>query len=154
MMSESRRKYLKKYMKDYRERNKNKIKLQVKGYREINKEKIKEYYEKNKKEIYLKRKGYRERNKNKLSEKSRLWSQDHRERMAFLQQNYNQKNPEKIMAHTIANKIKPDNKCNICSKDKQLHRHHPDYTKPKMIITLCSGCHKELHTLLKQAEKK
>jgi len=61
---------------------------------------------------------------------------------------WRKRNPTKTRAHGVAqntHKVRPD----ICGKCKKpadtLHRHHPDYTKPKEIIWVCPKCHGEIH---------
>ena len=41
--------------------------------------------------------------------------------------------------------LKIGDKCVKCGKTKFLVRHHPDYTKPDEIITLCRRCHSFEH---------
>lgn len=54
------------------------------------------------------------------------------------------RNNHKSRAHSQAaraHKIKP-NGCSRCTKKTQtLQRHHPDYSKPKEILWLCTKCH-------------
>lgn len=40
--------------------------------------------------------------------------------------------------------IKPKN-CQNCNKIKRLSAHHEDYSKPLIVIWLCSSCHKLRH---------
>jgi hypothetical protein len=40
--------------------------------------------------------------------------------------------------------IKPKN-CPVCGKDKILHGHHNDYTKPLEVVWVCALCHTNLH---------
>jgi hypothetical protein len=61
----------KEYIKEYHEKNKEKIKEQKKEYHEKNKEKKKEYYEKNKE----KKKEYYEKNKEKIKEYNKEYRQ-------------------------------------------------------------------------------
>jgi len=60
---------LKIYMKEYHEENKDKILKQRKEYYNDNKDKIKEYREKNKDKILKQKKEYREENKDKIHKK-------------------------------------------------------------------------------------
>ena len=35
--------------------------------------------------------------------------------------------------------------CESCGDLDKLHMHHPDYSKPLEVITLCVGCHEKQH---------
>lgn len=35
--------------------------------------------------------------------------------------------------------------CQICGSNEEVQGHHPDYSKPKEIITLCKNCHSKEH---------
>jgi hypothetical protein len=54
-------------------------------------------------------------------------------------------NINKINAHRLSKKIPLKMCCEICSSENRLQRHHPDYSKPLEVITLCNRCHKNLH---------
>lgn len=60
---------------------------------------------------------------------------------------YRIKNKNKIKAQNILNskKINCDIKCKICNSNKNLIKHHPDYSKPLLFITLCKSCHQIIH---------
>jgi hypothetical protein len=36
-------------------------------------------------------------------------------------------------------------KCEHCGSAKRLNMHHPDYSKPLEVITLCVPCHEKVH---------
>lgn len=38
--------------------------------------------------------------------------------------------------------------CLICHRYGPIHRHHPDYSKPKETLTICASCHKKIHLYL------
>ncbi len=52
-------------------------------------------------------------------------------------------------AQARVKKIPLDSQCTQCGSDRFLVRHHPDYTKPLEIITLCKACHNSLHHPIK-----
>lgn len=61
---------------------------------------------------------------------------------------WRKRNRQKSRAHGVARKAHPKKpkKCQECKKSsKMLHRHHPDYNKPKEIIWLCPPCHGVKH---------
>lgn len=35
--------------------------------------------------------------------------------------------------------------CQSCGTDRDLHMHHPDYSRPRYVIWLCRNCHTEEH---------
>ena len=39
------------------------------------------------------------------------------------------------------------NECEVCGTTENLHMHHPDYSKPAWVITLCPEHHAEIHML-------
>jgi hypothetical protein len=63
------------------------------------------------------------------------------------QRKYAKNNPNKIISQQIADrKTKLGKSCEICGSTEKLQRHHKDYSKPLEIITLCSVCHKDVHS--------
>ena len=90
--------------------------LYMRKWGQKNREKIKEYYERHKLGYVVRRKQYRK------------------------------EHPEKDKAHHNAHRDIPlKAKCERCGSTENLERHHPDYSKPNLVITLCSSCHKAVH---------
>lgn len=61
---------------------------------------------------------------------------------------WRQNNPNKTKAHAIVFKSKAVLKkaqCQNCGSKTRLHMHHPDYSQPLYVFTLCSPCHQGLH---------
>lgn len=59
---------------------------------------------------------------------------------------YRKLNPEKTRARVLANQlIELGSECEICGSSDNLMRHHPDYSEPLVIVTVCSGCHMNVH---------
>lgn len=55
-------------------------------------------------------------------------------------------NPEKLRAHQyVSNHNLIGDICEKCKGKEKLHAHHPDYSKPEKIITLCYLCHSNIH---------
>ena len=75
-------------------------KAQLKEWREKNKEKVKArkslYYEKNKEYISEKKKEYREKNKEYISEKNKEWREKNKEKVKAQRKLYRENNKEKI----------------------------------------------------------
>ena len=81
--------------------------------------------------------------------KGRNRNEDYYEAIKEWQKNH----PEAVKAHKklayaikIGKVIKPKN-CSGCNKEKRLSAHHEDYTKPLIVLWLCSSCHKLKHLL-------
>ena len=56
-----------------------------------------------------------------------------------------ERNPEKRKAHNAAQRIPRPDACQQCGAPGKLHRHHPDYSKPRLIEFLCPACHARVH---------
>jgi len=127
--------------KEYREKNKEKIKKQdakySKKYREKNKEKIKkqkkEWYEKNKEKKKEKNKKYREKNKEKIKEKKKEYREKNKEKIkkqdAKYSKKYREKNKEKIKKQK--KEWYEKNKEKIKEKKKEYREKNKDYEKDR-----------------------
>lgn len=66
---------------------------------------------------------------------------------------YARKYPEKIQAQLKVrykkNKLMK-NECQTCGSSNNLQMHHPDYSQPILVMTLCASCHRNLHTKKEQ----
>lgn len=69
-----------------------------------------------------------------------------------VQQKWRQRNREKSRAHTTAHRAQKNGFlvkplcCERCEKKTEnLHKHHPDYLKPKEVQWLCTTCHGIIH---------
>lgn len=70
------------------------------------------------------------------------------------QQVYARANPDKIKAHRAIHYQRPGPKCESCGSTINLQKHHPDYSKPTLFITLCSSCHVRLHAQQKEEARR
>jgi len=61
---------------------------------------------------------------------------------------YEKRNLLKRRAWEAAAKL-PKKPCEVCGKDKHIHKHHDDYKKPLEVVYLCVVHHKARHRLLK-----
>ena len=55
-------------------------------------------------------------------------------------------NPDHVKARNTAKKIAKAETCCKCGSKIDIERHHPDYSKPLEIITLCRKCHVGVHS--------
>jgi len=134
---------LKKYHKEYYQKNKEKMKAHSRIYQKENKERYRtlknKWRKKNMQKARESFENYKKQNKEKYTEKKRVG-----------QINYSKKYPKKIKAHNQANlKIKILNCCEECGSTENLQKHHPDYNKPLYVKILCRNCHTKVHSLMK-----
>ena len=68
---------------------------------------------------------------------SRVWHQTHkRSTVAYSQTRKLPKQLKRLMPF-----------CEICGSTRNLENHHPDYSKPEVLLTLCKSCHRQIHAL-------
>src|SRR3989344_4456537 len=157
------------YMKEYREKNKDRIKIQnnayMKLYNQKNRERIKisnkRYYEKNKDRINQRNREYWNKNKDRFHIKSK----EYRERNKHILSLKSKRNREKLMQDFLS--YKKDKCCTFCGYKEYpeiLQFHHKNtkdksfdistFRKKKLAllktemdkcILLCSNCHSWLH---------
>lgn len=91
------------YMREYRAKNKDKIKQKRKEYLSNNKEKIKEqrkqYYQKHKQQSIEYASLYREKNRDVINKKRRAYYSLHKEKCKSYSSTYKKKNKEKVNAY-------------------------------------------------------
>lgn len=46
----------------------------------------------------------------------------------------------------VSRKVPLGSNCSVCGNIEDLCRHHPDYSKPSEIITVCRNCHLSIHS--------
>lgn len=114
----------------------NRRKAYLKAYRATHKEEAKAYNKEYQKTD--KRRAYQKEYYQKLEVKARR-NRETKE--------YRLKNPEKVKAHnaTYYRKLR-GTECNVCGSTKNLDGHHPDYSQPEVVVTLCREHHTEVHT--------
>ena len=117
--------------------------------KKANKEYKHNWYETNKPRILKKRSKYFQEHKREEVKRTKKWRDEnpkkfkemkHKERKIYIK-----KYPEKIKAQSMAKKIPLKSYCEICGSNENLERHHPNYNKPLIIITLCKSCHTKIH---------
>lgn len=131
---------------------KQKAKERYYGNKELRLKQAKEYYWKNRERI-------RKWRKENIDYKEKYWKnresflRDHKkyytsEKGKETRRNYEREQyhnePQflkKKKARDIAKYIPKKDCCEKCSSKKELHNHHPDYDRPREVITLCKICH-------------
>ncbi len=107
-------------------------------------------------------------NREHIRQRSREWAAKNREKVRQYSKNYRTNHPEnfarshakhqkanleKFRAKVYAERYaKLGEKCEVCSTTERLERHHPDYSKPLEIMTLCHRCHRGIHAKIKQGK--
>lgn len=114
----------------------------------------------NKRREYMAR--YYRSHRKELLEKKRNYDAEHREQKRAYNKKYREKhsrecdleyfrhyrrnNRQKIRAQDRARRhTELGSECEICRSTENLERHHPDYSKPLEVITLCHQCHMNQH---------
>ena len=80
-------------------------------------------------------------------EKRAEWHKAHPEKQRESNRKYIERNPQKRNAWIKAQYIPLDNKCEECGSTEDLEHHHPDYSKPLEVLTLCRSCHSKLRRI-------
>ena len=84
-------------IKQYYEDNKDKILEQCKQYREKNREKIKQYYKENKDKIAEQQKQYYKENKDKIAERHKQWCDENKDKILKKSKQYYKENKDKVL---------------------------------------------------------
>ena len=105
-----------------------------------------EYYQKNRlKKCADHREYYRKHQQDRLTYQSEYYKK-HRNEVLQKHKKYYDANREKRLAKMQAWKYIPiEARCENCGSKENLERHHPDYSKPLEVMTLCRKCHATLH---------
>ena len=111
--------------KEWRQDNKEKLKVQVKEYYQNNKDKIHEYYNDNKE----KKKEYYNDNKDKISEYRKEWYQNNKDKLTEQRKEYYQENKDKIKEYRDNNKEKLQQKFNCECGGKYTYHHKSRHLK-------------------------
>lgn len=110
------------YDKEYRKKNKEKIKEYNKEYKENHKEKIKkknkEYREKNKEKIKEYNKDYGEKNKEKIKEYQKEYYEEHKEKNKEKIKKYRLKHPEYVFNYNNKRRQLEENQGNGITKEQ------------------------------------
>jgi len=76
----------------------------------------------------------------------KTYRETHKKQQRQYLRNWNKRNEKKKNAQQLAqNHIPLQPFCEKCGSDQNLERHHPDYSKPLEVQTLCRSCHILIH---------
>lgn len=111
-----------------------------------NKEKIMERKKKHRQEKKEYDRQYYRENREKILERTKIHQKTRPEINRRAVKKYKEKYPEKMRAGEQARHHVPlDLYCERCESIENLERHHPDYSKPLEVMTVCRRCHTEIH---------
>lgn len=118
-----------------------------------------EYWSKEKRQEY--NKNYRATHKEHIKELQRRWFENHREQSSETHKRWRRDQPQRRRQSHRNRKRTPEvgrahnfvqrhtellaSACELCSSTETLCGHHPDYSEPQIIVTLCPSCHKWVH---------
>lgn len=121
-------------------------------------QKYPDYWSKEKRREYNKR--YREEHIQHIKQLQKQWFETHREQQSETQKRWRKNHPQRRYTH-IHRKRTPEvgrahnfvqrhaellaSICELCYSTEMLCGHHPDYSEPHIIVTLCPSCHKWVH---------
>jgi hypothetical protein len=92
------------------------------------------------------KKAWVKNNRQKQREISNRWKKKHPESTRKSSRKHKAKYPEQPKAQIIAfRKVSLGKCCERCGATENLERHHPDYSKPLEVQTLCKTCHTQVH---------
>jgi len=154
------KKYHLKYNRDYRKNNVAKMKAINKNYREKNKDKIKESQEKwrtshpdyqkaylknNREHIGILKYEWAEKNPSKISSYYNPEKKSTYNKMKYKEDKTKSQTQSRTNYLQKMGQIKCNESCIVCNGNKNMRKHHEDYSAPKEIIPLCNKCHITYH---------
>ena len=122
-----------------------------------NKEYQKEWYQRNKDRLRLKNRRYNQQNKEGVLKKKKEWDKKNPKKVEKARKKHLVKNRYKRTAEKRASrniKIPKEQLCEVCKGRNATQRHHPDYSKVLEVIFVCGNCHRSIHIILKDYQRK
>jgi hypothetical protein len=104
--------------------------------------------------IYL-RKRYKEK-REELCAYNRKWGKEHNDSRRKWHRDWCKSNPTAHKAHIALwtairkGQLLPKQQCSMCSNNKRIEAHHPNYAQPLTVVWLCSQCHKRFHRYMRE----
>jgi hypothetical protein len=151
------------YEREWREKNKNKVKKIAAKYRANNLELCRKRSLDWAKRNAWKQKLYRQKHKDKCNLYSATYRKKNleivRKRHNELGKKYRQtKKIEHLARKAVYYAVKQGilikpKVCQICNKTGQVEAHHADYNKPLEVIWVCKECHGAIHMTIKETKK-
>ena len=95
--------------------------------------------------VRIKAREWRDAHPDIVKAKRKAYAEAHPGLRKEVKKTWNRRNPEKVRAKSLAQHIPCPNVCERCGETRSLHRHHPDYDKPREVIFVCQPCHVSIH---------
>lgn len=137
---EAKRTYMRRYHREHAEERQ----AYARRYRESHQEKVKA----DRRKRYYK-------NRDDALARVKVWTLENLERKKAYMRDYGEAyravNRERIWAQGLARQVPLEPTCEKCGATEHLEKHHPDYSKPLEVLTLCRSCHMRLHRGLVEA---
>ena len=97
---------------------------------------------------------YKLNHREEIKKMSREWRQNHTEEAKKYKLQYYQTHKIEALAGVKAwRKVPLEPQCELCGTTEGLERHHPDYSKPLIVTTLCRYCHKNIHIKKRESDE-
>lgn len=129
------------YVCDYQKQHPEQTKAKYKRYRETHRaqciEATRNWQKRNPERVREIHRAYRQRH----PEVGAKWRKENREKVRESNRRHIERYPEKRTARIKAQYIPLGEKCEECGTTQNLEHHHPDYSKPLEVVTLCRKCH-------------
>lgn len=126
--------------KAYIHRQKNRLK-----HLDARREYAHQHYLIHRNEILEKQRKYISEHPEEIRKRNRRYKEENREYITQSMRTYFRDFPYIQKAEHLAQRLVPLKAgCETCHSTKNLQRHHPDYTQPLLVRTLCASCHNKL----------
>ena len=122
-----------------------------KDHPDIRKKSNRKYYLNNRDTIIQRNSLYQKQHPNNRKTTNRKYYETHKEQFKQRSKIYYAQNKRDHHVRQLASSIPLKNNCQQCGVANNLVRHHPDYSKPLEVVTLCHSCHRNLHLGSKEA---
>lgn len=91
---------------------------------------------------------WKKKNMEKVIACTTRWKKKNKDKVLAYAQRHSNNHPEQVHGVSIARSVQKARSCIRCGSNECLQHHHPDYSKPREVMTLCTKCHSRLHRFL------
>lgn len=112
---------------------------------------------KHRRKVYSKMYWSKPENYKRLCENGAIWKRNHKEKVNSWSKRWKDNNHVRVIdynkkyiksknnAYKISERIKIPQICCICETTGGIQKHHPDYSRPMLVIPMCKQCHTDYH---------